>query len=288
MHQHENKVAALDLILLLKKSKLPLVGKMTPPDTLLFGLPLAYSMTLGIVIGLVIGSYLATTYARWPRSQRTSGATRSACDTCHRKLRWYELVPVISWLTLRGRCLRCHAPIPGVYSAIEALCAILGAATFAMGQPTLAPFVWMLVALAFFDARLLWLPNRLVAALALAALLAPMPEPSVSLTWRLAAGVGAAAGLWLIAASYRRWRGRNGLGGGDIKLLGAIGLWCGPMHLPAIVLLACGTGLADAAGRVARGADARTLRLPLGTYLAGATILLAVVKPIGVRVIEWA
>ncbi len=85
--------------------------------------------------------------------------------------------------------------------------------------------------------------------------------------------------LWLVAATYRRIRSQDGLGGGDAKLFGAIGLWVGALDLPLVLLIACAIGLVDAGLRLRGGAEARSLRLPLGTYLCVATLGLLVFVP---------
>jgi leader peptidase (prepilin peptidase)/N-methyltransferase len=131
-----------------------------------------------------------------------------------------------------------------------------------------AVFGWLLLTLAALDVAEFWLPDALTGMLALAGLasitIAPPAWPD-----RL---IGAAAGfgsLWLIGFAYRRLRGREGLGGGDPKLLGAIGLWVGWAMLPFVVLLACLVGLGSVLAAMARGKRVTAAdRLPLGALMA--------------------
>lgn len=236
---------------------------------------------LGAVLGAVVGSYLATllTRARLPAEELAN--PRSRCDGCARRLGWYELVPVVAFFIQRGLCRHCSAPIDRAHPVIELACGALGSACFAAGLPALAPLTWLAVALAAFDARYLWLPNALVAFLAASATIAPAWSAEMSWPQRALGGLLGFVALWLIAQLFRAIRGRAGLGGGDPKLFGAIGLWVGAGGLPLTMLIACAMGLMHAAIRLRRGAIAQTVQLPLGTYLSLATLILVVLKIFG-------
>jgi leader peptidase (prepilin peptidase)/N-methyltransferase len=133
----------------------------------------------------------------------------------------------------------------------------------------LALFWLLLLAPAILDARHQWLPDPLTLVLAIAGLAVGGIATGSLFLDRLIGGAAGFASLWLIGESYRRSRGREGLGAGDPKLLGAIGLWTGALALPAIVLTAALGGLAVA---VLQGRG-RLDRLPFGSLLAGAAIL---------------
>lgn len=223
------------------------------------------------VLGAIAGSFLATITVRWPQ-ERSAWRGRSACDGCARTLRPVDLVPLASWIAAKGKCRACGARIDPRHPAIEAGCAAIGVAS-ALASPDMAgvagaAFGWLLLTLAVMDARDFWLPDELTAALALAgAASVTIAPPDVAA--RLIGGVGGFALLWLVAAGYRAWRGVDGMGGGDPKLFGAIGLWLGWRMLPAVLLLAGMVGLGWIAWRRVRGdAVARDDALPLGTLLA--------------------
>lgn len=131
-----------------------------------------------------------------------------------------------------------------------------------------AVFGWMLLAAGAIDAEHFWLPDALtlpLAALGLAASLAGEP-PLADRLIGLAAGFGS---LWLIGWSYRRLRGREGLGGGDPRLFGAIGAWLGWQALPVVLVIAGLAGLGAVAIAVLRGRDVTaTTQLPLGSLMA--------------------
>lgn len=235
-------------------------------SNVLTALPLWSKAAFGFVIGALIGSYLATILWRWPIGQ-SANQGRSRCDACQRKLAWFEIIPLIGRGIVRGRCRACGQVIGWQHTLIESACALLGALCFAVSAPWLAPLAWVLTLLSWFDGRHLWLPNKLVATAAIFALAAApfTPQPWIE---RLIGGAIGFGTLWLVATMYRRLRGRDGLGGGDAKLFGAIGLWVGPLNLPAILLAACALGAIDTTVRLAGGAEPVTLKLPLGSYLA--------------------
>ncbi|MDB5679082.1 A24 family peptidase [Sphingomonas bacterium] len=223
------------------------------------------------VLGAIAGSFLATLVIRWPQERSVIGG-RSMCDGCGRTLKAWELVPLVSALAARGQCRTCSVKIDPRHWQIELWCAVLGvisgiAVPGAVGIAG-AVFGWLLLALAALDVAEFWLPDALTATLALVGLasiaVAPPGWPD-----RLIGGVVGFASLWLIGFAYRRLRGREGLGGGDPKLLGAIGLWVGWAMLPFVVLLACLVGLAAVLAAMARGRRvSATDRLPLGALMA--------------------
>lgn len=246
--------------------------------TLIFGLELdpVAAIAWGALLGIVIGSYLATLVVRARRGPDLVLSIRSRCDQCDRQLRWFELAPVLSYLAFSGRCRTCKSAIACEHLAIEVGCGVIGAMCFLTSQPLLAPLGWIILTLAFYDALYLWLPNRLVGALAVSALIAPAYGNSGSYFERLAAGAIGFLGLWSVGRLFWLVRGHQGLGGGDPKMFGALGLWTGPAALPTLLLVACALGLTDAIRRLRSASDTVAMQLPFGTYLAGSSLLMIV------------
>jgi leader peptidase (prepilin peptidase)/N-methyltransferase len=233
---------------------------------------LALRAALGAGLGLIAGSFIATASMRWPE-KRSVVRGRSACDHCAAPLGPAELIPLLSWAIQRGRCRRCGAKIDPHYPAIELAAAMLGAVALAtfpgpLGLVT-ALFGWWLLLIAIIDLEHQWLPDWLtlpLIPLGLAAAWAGFGPPLIE---RAAGAAIGWAALFLIAWLYRRLRGREGMGGGDPRLLGAIGAWVGALQLPAILLGAGLFGLALVLAMRLRGeAVTATSRLPLGTLMA--------------------
>ncbi len=227
------------------------------------------------LLGAVVGSFVATLVVRWPEG-RSILFGRSACDGCGRTLSARDLVPLLSALASRGCCRTCGTRIYPVHWHVELACALVGlsAGLVAANPPQAAAgsvFGWLLVALAALDWRAFWLPDRLTALVALTGIAAGAAGLAPDLPNRLIGGAAGFASLWLIARGYRLLRGRDGMGGGDPKLFGAIGLWLGWRLLPSVLLLAGLLGLGIVLfGRLTGRPVARNDALPFGTLLAAA------------------
>lgn len=241
-------------------------------DALTLEVPLALLAPGGFVLGLIIGSFLATILVRWPKGESVA-VGRSRCDGCGETLRARELVPVLSYLAARGRCRRCGVRIDGRHVAVELAAGLIGLVAFTAHPLPLAAatavFGWMLLVLASLDAEHHWLPDALTLPLIPLGIGVAALGLGPPLADRLIGAVAGGAGLWAIGAAYRHLRGREGLGGGDPKLLAGIGAWVGVMQLPLVLLGAALLGLIALLLMRMRGAAVTgTTRLPLGTLLA--------------------
>ncbi|WP_310498982.1 A24 family peptidase [Sandarakinorhabdus sp.] len=240
-------------------------------------------MLLGLIAGLVAGSFVAALTVRWPQG-RSIVHGRSACDACGKTLGPLELVPVISFVALRGRCRHCGAAIAGRNLAIEVAGGVIGAAAM-LAQPGIsgvfgAVFGWWLLTLAVLDAEHFWLPDSLTISLIGTGILAgswAAPE----LLMRLAGAVTGYLVLAVIAQLYKSLRGHAGMGGGDPKLLAAIGAWLGPWLLAPVMAAAAMLGLVLVGVDALRGRPVTaTTRVPFGALLAGAAWVMWLVKPL--------
>lgn len=232
---------------------------------------LVWSVGLG-VLGAIIGSFIAALVVRWPDG-RSVLRGRSACDACGHVLRAGDLVPLLSAVALRGRCRDCGARIGAVHWRIELAGLAIGAAAGAMvhGPEAIAGamFGWLLLALAALDIVAFWLPDRLTGLLAVAGVVAGAGGIAPAIEDRAIGGVAGFVALWLVATVYWRVRGREGMGGGDPKLFGAIGLWIGWRMLPAVLMLAALVGLGVVLVARLRGRPMpRDTALPFGALLA--------------------
>jgi leader peptidase (prepilin peptidase)/N-methyltransferase len=218
-----------------------------------------------------VGSFLGVLIKRLPAG-RPVAASRSACDHCRHVLGWRDLIPIISWISRRGRCRHCRQLIGLFYPAVEV--AALGVALWALlvlpGWIAWAGagLGWALLTLAWIDQDHFLLPDVITLPLTLAGIaVAWLIDPAPVLDHV----IGAAAGFALfmaVAWLYRRLRQRDGLGGGDAKLLGALGAWVAWQGLPTIVLYAAVSGLALALILAARGQRIELgRRLPFGPHL---------------------
>jgi leader peptidase (prepilin peptidase)/N-methyltransferase len=257
-----------------------------------------------IVLGLLVGSFLNVVILRMPRSMEHEWKSQcrellaeptavddeetppnlvfpaSFCPQCKATLKWWQNIPLVSYLLLRGKCHACRQAIPLRYPAIELLTAAL---TLLAGLhfPQIQALAWILVALWLLiamsiidlDTQLL-LDNLTLPLLWLGLLYSTVPGSPVA---PIEAILGAAAGymaLWLIFQVHYFITHRQGMGYGDFKLLAACGAWLGWQKLPFVLLIAALTGLLVAiALMILRNQDFNRA-IPFGPYLAIAMVII--------------
>jgi len=235
-------------------------------DPALFG-------ALAVLLAPILASFFALVVERWPRGEPVL-AGRSMCRSCQRELAPGELVPVLSYLWLRGRCRGCGAEIPRWLLGFElAALALALQGLLAVGASWLAPMTTLLgvslLAAAAIDLRHFLIPDGLSLPLIPAGLAVAVLEPRLD---PLAHVIGAVAGGVLLLAVrevYRRLRGREGLGLGDVKLFAAGGAWIAWQGLAFTLLIASLAGLVAVLalrlrGRVLSAGDA----VAFGPFLA--------------------
>ncbi len=241
------------------------------------------------ILGACIGSFINVVAWRLPR-QESVVLPPSHCPRCGTQLQWFENVPLLGWLGLRGHCRHCGAPISPRYPLVELLSAglwvaVTMAAPTAMGPgvPPLALIVagWVLVSwllpLVLIDLDHLWLPEPLcriglVLGLLFTAGLGGMQGFGVARELigqhLLAAGLGL-VGFEVVSAIAQKLMGRPALGLGDAKLAALLGAWLGPTGLGVAVVLAVFAGaIIGVLGRLS-GRLGRHQPLPFGPFLAG-------------------
>jgi len=205
-------------------------------------LPLWYLRTLCITWGLLWGSFANVMIYRWPR-ELSLVRPGSRCPSCEKPVRWYDNVPVLGWLWLRGKCRDCKAPISARYPFVEAL---YGVAAFAVCERVLRTetdlalstfgalfflrfaFVWGLLTASFIDLSVFLLPDVITLTGTAVGLVASAFLPGVGLRQSV---YGAALGFGIPYAFYFVWSRflkREGMGLGDAKLLAMVGALLGP------------------------------------------------------------
>lgn len=198
-------------------------------------------------------------------------AGRSHCDRCGRQIATYDLIPLISFLILNGKCRICGQKI-GFLSMATELVAIIAAlvplAVLPQDQAVgLAIFAWILLPLILLDFAHLWLPDRLILILATGGFLAgPLLDPDLAVMDR---GIGVLAGflsLEVVRQLYRQLRNADGMGAGDPKLFGALGAWLGWQALPMTLFIASFVGLLIILFSH-RSKNLAEVAFPLGSYL---------------------
>jgi leader peptidase (prepilin peptidase) / N-methyltransferase len=240
---------------------------------------------LSLVAAPAVGSFLGVVVHRFASPAAILWG-RSACPNCGARLRALDLLPIASWLALRGRCRRCGVRIGAFYPLIEL--AALGVALWSIAATegwvvwASCVFGWLLLALAAIDWRHQLLPDFLTLPLMLGGL-----AVNAIFDWQsfAAASIGAASGFLFVVtlrAVYYCLRGREGIGLGDAKLLAACGAWVGWDGLPTVVLAACLGALLFALVRASKvGHPTLAERVPFGPFLCAGLWLVWLYGPLG-------
>ena len=236
---------------------------------------IAPALAIGL-IGALIGSFLNVVAHRVPRRESLV-SPGSHCPGCGNPVRPCDNIPLLSWLLLRGRCRSCRTAISPRYPLVELLTAVAFGGIVAVNgfdDDLLLelPFAAVLIALAAIDLDHRILPNRIVYPFAVYGLMATVLVDRADLVEHLIAGAGAFTFLLLAALAYPR-----GMGMGDVKLAGAMGLYLGLSIVPALLVAFLSGSIVGLAIIAREGAAGRKKAVPFGVFLAlgGLVALLA-------------
>jgi leader peptidase (prepilin peptidase) / N-methyltransferase len=254
-----------------------------------------------LVIGLIIGSFLNVIIHRWPRG-RSVVKPRSHCVRCRKPIAWYDNIPLVSYLLLRGRCRSCQRPISVRYPAVELITGLffyyfvrtLGVTGAAV---KMCVFASLLIALIFCDLEKRLLPDQLTKGGIVIgfgfALFVEVPgffaSPLLAALfhihlhgraqWLAESVTGAllpALSLWLAGWFYEKVRHREGLGFGDVKLIAMVGSFLGlSIALATLIVGSVAGSIIGYTYIKATGKDPATYPLPFGTFLGAAGLLTA-------------
>ena len=243
---------------------------------------------IGFAFGLCVGSFLNVCIYRIPES-KSIVYPGSMCPSCGKHIRFYDNIPLLSYLALKGRCRNCRTPISIRYPLIEILSAVLAAAVLLKYGLTLEAavtygFVAVLIVITFIDIDHRIIPDVIslpgIAVFFLAALLLP------SLTW-LDSLIGIVAGggsLFLVAWLYHLITRKEGMGGGDIKLLAMIGAMIGWKGVLFTIFVSSATGTLVGLMVMLVKRQNMKLAVPFGPFLAFGAVAYLFYGP---QVIEW-
>lgn len=248
----------------------------------IFNILMPWVVPLAVVVGLLIGSFLNVVIYRTPimmergwtqfakehlnlelteeeKQPFSLSKPDSRCPKCHAPVKAWQNIPIVSYLLLGGKCGSCRTPISIRYPLVELLTAVLfGLVAWQYGWSwlTLGGLVLtaMLIALTFIDADTQYLPDSLTLPLVWLGLLYNFNGALVSLQSAVLGVVCGYMSLWLLCYGYKLLTGKVGMGGGDFKLLAALGAWLGASILPVLIFMAALIGLIGAVvARVSKG-----------------------------------
>lgn len=225
------------------------------------------------IFGALVGSFLNVVILRLPDENQSVVFPASHCPKCGTALRWYENIPIFSYLALRGKCRTCKTGISLQYPVVEFCMAVLSLALyrqFAFSFPLFFYFLFLaaLLVIIFIDIHLQIIPDRISLPGIVIGFLGSFFNPWV--TWQ-EAGLGILLGggiLYAVAMGYALLTGQEGMGGGDIKLLAMIGAFLGWQSLLYVVFFSSLTGSIIGGGMLLLQRKGRQTRIPFGPFLS--------------------
>ncbi|HWA11838.1 MAG TPA: A24 family peptidase [Burkholderiales bacterium] len=202
----------------------------------------------------------------------------STCPHCGHAIRAHENIPIASYLFLRGRCAGCKARISPRYPIVEAISGVLSAYIgwrygFTLVMAGALLFAWSLIALTAIDLDTQLLPDDITLPLLWIGLLVNLNGGFVPLSTAVIGAVAGYLSLWSVYWLFKLTTGKEGMGYGDFKLLGAIGAWLGWKMLPAVILLSSAVGAVVGISLIVFSRHGRNTPIPFGPYLAVAGLI---------------
>jgi leader peptidase (prepilin peptidase)/N-methyltransferase len=239
-------------------------------------------------LGAIVGSFLNVCIVRLPKGESLIRPS-SHCPYCNKPITFYDNIPIINYLILRGRCRYCKHPISPLYPVVEGLTGLLAVALFLRYGPTLEFLLLFLFSAALLVVTFIDLAHQIIPdVISIPGIVigfgASFLIPSVS--W-LESVLGILAGgslLLLVAVVYRWLTKRDGMGGGDIKLLAMLGAWLGLQAIPFIILASSVVGVLVGGGSSLLLKKGMRTRIPFGPFLAVASIIYIFFGP---EIIRW-
>lgn len=241
------------------------------------------------VFGAILGSFANVVIYRFPKGESIV-FPGSRCQSCGRAVRWYHNIPILAWFWLRGKCAQCGVSFSFRYPLVELIMgALFAGAGWKLGiQWTLVEaliFIFGIVTASVIDIDHMILPHVFTMPGIAIGLLGAALNPERLFFDALAGALFGFGFLWAIAYLYYVFRHREGMGGGDIWLLGWIGAVLGWKAIPVVILLSSVLGSIVGIGLALRTKGGMQQAIPFGPYLAGAALLYFYLD--GARIAEW-
>jgi len=240
------------------------------------------------LFGLILGSFLNVCIHRIPL-KKSIVHPPSSCPGCGEKIRFYDNIPLLSYIFLLGRCRYCRQQISFQYPLLELITGLLSLALFFRYNISSQYFLFLLfaaslVVISFIDLRLKIIPDIISLPFILFGLVISLVFSHITWHDSLIGIIVGGGALYLIAVVFERLTGKEGMGGGDIKLLAMIGAWMGWRALPFIVLISSLSGVIIGTSSLLLARRGLQTRIPFGPFLAlGALVYLF----FGRELISW-
>lgn len=229
------------------------------------------------LFGLILGSFVNVCIYRIPL-KKSIVFPPSSCPSCGERIKFYDNIPLISYVFLLGKCRHCRTPLAWHYPFVETVTGLLSVALFIKYGPSYQYFLYLLfsaslVAISLIDLQHQIIPDVISLPGIIAGLAASFLPGDISFLDSLIGAIAGGGSLYLVAVVYERITGKDGMGGGDIKLLAMIGAWLGWKSLHFIILTSSLAGVVVGVPCLLLTGKGLRVRIPFGPFLALGALL---------------
>jgi leader peptidase (prepilin peptidase)/N-methyltransferase len=233
---------------------------------------------IAFLFGLAVGSFLNVCIHRIPLG-KSIVSPPSSCPQCGQKIKYYDNIPLLSYIILSGRCRHCRTSIPLHYPVVEAVTGLLSAALLMKFHLTPQFFLFFffsasLLTIAFIDLHHKVIPDILsIPLLILGFIVSLFKWGGIPWLDSLIGILGGGGFFYIVAVLFEKIAGREGMGGGDIKMLAMIGAWAGWKPLPTIILMSSLGGILIGGVSLLLARKEMRSKIPFGPFLSLGTLL---------------
>lgn len=246
------------------------------------------------LLGLALGSFLNVCIYRIPLNKSIVNPP-SSCPQCGQRIKFYDNIPILSFIILLGTCRHCHRPITILYPLVELIAGLLSLALFVKFSPDYQQYLLFLIfssaliIISFIDLRLQIIPDiisipGIIVGMAVSIFFSYITTYHITWYDSLIGIIGGGGILYIVAVVFKTITGKEGMGGGDIKLLAMIGAWMGWRALPFIIIISSLTGVIIGGGSLLFTRQEIRAKIPFGPFLALGTLVYLFFGP---ELVSW-
>jgi leader peptidase (prepilin peptidase) / N-methyltransferase len=240
------------------------------------------------LIGAIVGSFLNVCIYRLPRHESIVFPA-SHCPHCGKPIKFYDNIPLLSYVILRGKCRNCKQNISGRYPIIETISGLLAIAIvikygLTLHSLLLLLLVFSLIIVTFVDLDFQIIPDILSIPGIMAGIGASFFMPTISWIDSILGILAGGGFLFIIAVAYKWLTNRDGMGGGDIKLLAMVGAWLGWKAIPFILLISSFIGALIGSISLLLAKKSLRYKIPFGPFISIAAVIYLFFGP---EIINW-
>ena len=244
-----------------------------------------YRLSIAFIIGLIFGSFLNVLIYRLPRRISIINPSRSFCPNCKAEIKWYDNIPVLSYILLSGKCRVCGWKIPIRYPIVELLTGLCFLLSFSFSNSTIealtfSALAFSVILLTFVDLEFMMIPDTSVILILVSGIIYSLINGSLLVN--LITSIVTFSILFLV-----RKLSKNGIGFGDVKLFGVSGFFLGPIGSIVAMMIASLSGIIFVIVPLFMKKIGLKTKIPFGPFLGWGIFVTVLLKPLIIRLLGF-